>query len=197
MQHLSAGACCAFLEKLYNEAKCLTITAKCEVNKRQHGDADGISDYIEVLQQVIVNQLRIVDKQVSLKKIRIVGASVEVVEDPLVSAHQLSGGGGNGNTGNRLNGNQGNSNRGNGYKGAVPKTSNNNGIGKIKNEVPVRDNLDNLLSKLDGSPLTKTIWVLARNGNGDTKTNSGRNGDGVIKTRKCLVCQSYNHSNLV
>ena len=67
--HISAGACCAFLSKLHCEAMTLAISHEFEFKKKAFKDPEGHMSYADTLQEVILNNLKLIDKQVSSRKV--------------------------------------------------------------------------------------------------------------------------------
>ena len=59
---ISPGQACAFLSKLHNDAMTLNISHEFENKKRDFNDLEGHLSYVDTLQEVIVNNLRIIDK---------------------------------------------------------------------------------------------------------------------------------------
>ena len=147
LQHLSPSQCCAFLTKLHCDSMSMDATALFEQQKHQNGDLNGTMNYVPCLREIIIDQIKIVDKQISVNKEGSQDVSESNKKDS-ASTHAYTGSqGSQGNGNGNCKGNKGN-------KGNNPSTPDSgNTQGKIKKQSKACDVLGNPLFKDDGTPL--------------------------------------------
>ena len=111
----------------------MDATALFEQQKHQNGDLNGTMNYVPCLREINIDQIKIVDKQISVNK----GGSQDVSESnkkDSASTHVYTGSqGGQGNGKGNHKGNKGN-------KGNNPSTPDN-----ITNKVRLKNNLKHVI----------------------------------------------------
>ena len=74
--------CTALLSKLHNEHMSFNVETEFQNKKLQFNDPEGHQNYVNILQEMIVNKLKLIDSHLSSKKV----GSSQLYASPTVSS---------------------------------------------------------------------------------------------------------------